>query len=72
MNIEQLAQQIKQLRDEELQELVTHLSHDYKDTIEPVQSSTMAAMIYSFNTSRALIAQRDFTLREQAAMAHIE
>jgi hypothetical protein len=58
----ELAQAIRALPDTDLQELVTHLAHDYTAT----HSSTFGAMAYCFVTARAVIATRSGSLREQA------
>lgn len=64
MNVNKIATTIKTLNDSELQELVSLLSgFEFEG-----KSSTMGAMVYSFNTSRAHIANRDDDLRTQAAL----
>jgi len=67
-NIEQLAVDIKSLTDTDLQYLVSLLSSDSDMEDDVRESSCMGAMAYAYRTSRAVIAQRDFNLREQAAM----
>lgn len=69
MNIAQLVAGIKALNDSELQELVSCLNNDWLVSEVPyvTTTSTMEAMIYAFNTSRAVVAQRDSSLRDQAA-----
>jgi hypothetical protein len=59
---EDLAQGIKKLTSEDLQTLVSLLSGDYTDKL----ASTMGTMVYCYNVSRAIIKNRDFSLREQA------
>lgn len=62
MNINDIVNAVKTLSDAELQELVSCLANDYVDKPE----STMCAMTYAFNTSRASIASRKGDLRTQA------
>lgn len=64
MNICDLIKEIKSLGDDQLQELVSCLSGDFD--VEQKKDSTMGAMVYAFNTSRALVSDRDDSLRTQA------
>lgn len=68
MNIDQLATVIKGLSENDLQELVSHLSNDFAKNETEITASTMETMVYAFNTSRYHIdARREVhTMREQA------